>query len=84
MRRWICAALLFATACESQRGGKNCIGIGEDKEPGVKYEYSTQNIVVGIIFVETIFVPAIVLLKDIRCPVEAPPTPAAAPAGGEP
>lgn len=69
----LCLLLAGATlsGCEDHRKGGRCIGVSDDPEPGVKYEVSVQNIVVGAILIETIFVPIIVLLKEIRCPIEA-------------
>jgi hypothetical protein len=66
---FLCLLLLLA-GCESQRGGVRCIGAFEDPEAGVKYEPSTLNIIIGVFLVETLIVPAIVLLKETRCPVQ--------------
>jgi ABC-type sulfate transport system permease component len=74
------AGLCLLSACESQRPGGRCVGINEDRAPGVKYETSVRNIVVAVIFVETIFVPVIVALKELSCPVEQS-QPVTAPAG---
>lgn len=69
MSRYAAILALFLLGCETSRPEGRCIGAFEEKEPGMKYEYSTQNIVVGAILVETIIVPAIVVLKEIQCPL---------------
>lgn len=74
-------ALLLA-ACESSNtiptrkipAGQevSCVGLANDagdRVPGVKYEVSTRNIVVGILFAEMIAPPAFVLLEELKCPV---------------
>jgi hypothetical protein len=77
-------ALLLVSACESERtlsDGKtyDCIGVGEDKEPTLKYKISGQNVAVAIIFSEMIAPPVVVLVSETYCPVSireaAPPSP---------
>lgn len=73
-------ALILTTACESSREiptqkapqGEEikCIGITEKgASPGIEYELSTRNTVVGVIFFQTVFTPIIVLAKETYCPV---------------
>jgi hypothetical protein len=72
----ICALLCFALAgCESHRPAGPCIGLNGDSVPGVKYEYSSQNIIIGIAAVELIAPPVIVVLKELKCPVSPSKTP---------
>lgn len=65
----ILATTLMLTSCTSSTFYGECIGYGEAEEPGLRYEYSTWNIIVGAIFFETIFVPVIIVLNDLKCPV---------------
>lgn len=72
-------ALLLTTACESSREiptrqapqGEEvkCIGVVGTKRPGIEYELSTRNTVVGVIFFQTVFTPVVVLAKETFCPV---------------
>jgi hypothetical protein len=48
---------------------ENCIGAFTDKPANVKYELSLRNAIVGVIFVETIIVPVVVVYKETLCPV---------------
>lgn len=65
----ILAMALTFSACTSSTQYGECIGINDDENPALRYEYSAWNIIVGVIFVETIFVPALVVLNDLKCPV---------------
>lgn len=62
--------LCLVTACESQRHGIRCIGLNGKERPGVEYEYSASNIVIGIVTIEMIAPPVIVVLNELKCPVE--------------
>lgn len=66
----------IVTACDSTKvleDGKPhaCVGAfsDEDREPNVRYRVSENNVVVGVIFVETLYVPAVVLLSETYCPI---------------
>jgi len=66
--------LLLLTACESSRhvdgyGDAECIGVDDMKDPKLTYEVSTRNVIVGLIFVETIIVPIVTVLDQFYCPV---------------
>jgi len=62
--------LLANTAgCRSRTDYGECVGINDaDRRPTLHYRLSTRNLVLGIIFVETIFAPLIVLLSEMYCP----------------
>lgn len=61
--------VLFLAGCQSKTDFGSCIGINDKKNPKVEYRYSTQNIVIGIIFSETIIVPVVVVLDSLECPI---------------
>jgi hypothetical protein len=73
-RRIACvlAAMVLLTGCEKSReiNGKTieCIGLDDSPQSGVTYEVSTRNVVVDIIFVETLIVPIWSVLEDVKCP----------------
>lgn len=63
-------ALVSASGCESSTGYGPCIDAAkDDANPKLVYRLSTRNTVLGIIFVETIFTPIIVLVSETFCPV---------------
>ena len=78
MMRTIAAVLLLAAAaCQSSTVHGECIGVFGDQDPALRYRVSTRNVVLGIVFIETVFVPAVVVLSEIQCPVGRIPQPKA-------
>lgn len=55
--------------CTSQTPFGSCIGVTSEKDPTLKYEIPTENVVMGIIFWETVVVPVVVVLNETYCPV---------------
>lgn len=62
-------AMLSLTACTSRTSYGDCIGAFEEEAPGLKYKVDTMNVVWGIVFMETIIVPVVVVLDETKCPV---------------
>lgn len=62
-------AALMMSACTSETAFGDCVGFDDDKDPALKYEISTRNVVLGIIFIETIIVPVVVALDEVECPI---------------
>ena len=60
-------AVLFG--CESETSFGKCIGINDERDPSLHYKVSTTNVVIGIVFIETVFAPAIVVLDELYCPI---------------
>lgn len=60
-------------SCDSERriNGKvvQCSGVLRDKTPGYKYDVATKNIVYAVVFGQTLIVPALVVAKELQCPV---------------
>jgi len=67
----IILVLTFLAGCRTEVNKVPCVGLNGKKVPGVEYEYSAQNIIAGIIFIELIIPPVIVVLEGLECPVEA-------------
>lgn len=61
-------ALSLFTGCTSSTDFGECIGILDKKLPGLKYEYDIGNIIVAMVFSETLIVPGIVIFKQLECP----------------
>jgi hypothetical protein len=73
-------AALFVSACESSRTiptkahpkGQEirCVGVnGKHKVPGIDYDYSGRNVVIGILGIEMVAPPVVVLLSELECPI---------------
>lgn len=63
--------MVFASGCRSSTSYGECVGIQEEDQmkPNLQYKLSVRNTVLGVIFFETIFAPAIWLFADFKCPV---------------
>lgn len=62
-------AAWMTAACTSETELGPCIGAFDDPTPGLVYKVSVWNLFLAGFFVETIVVPAIVVAKEVRCPV---------------
>lgn len=71
MKRLLAALLLIATtaSCVSRTEYGECIGVFDEGDSKLRYKPSGWNIAMGIIFIETIFVPIIVIFDQTKCPV---------------
>lgn len=61
--------LLALAGCTSKTEFGECVGMMDDKKPGLEYKASGWNIAMGIIFVELIFPPVLVVVDQFHCPV---------------
>ena len=61
--------LLLLSGCTTSTPHGKCVGINGTKNPVMRYEYDTTNVVVAVIFAETIVVPIIVLMDELQCPI---------------
>lgn len=64
------ALALAVSGCTTRTSGGECIGIADDKVPGVQYKVSVWNVIVGLLFIETIVVPVVVVADELMCPKE--------------
>jgi len=70
MKRFaIIALFLTLTGCASKTAYGPCIGAFDDKDPSKVYKLSVRNTVLAVLFIETIFVPVIVVVNEALCPV---------------
>jgi hypothetical protein len=65
----IAMCLMFA-ACTFHTSKGACVGLAteDQKKPGVTYKVSWWNVVIGVLLVETVIVPAVVLIDNLQCP----------------
>lgn len=70
MKKILLASLLFlCVACESANGFGSCIGIADKEDPRFEYKVSTRNVLIGLVFSQSLVVPGYILLEEIKCPV---------------
>lgn len=67
---WLAVAALLAAGCTSKTDFGPCVGVTDDRDPSLTYKVNTLNVVIGVIFVETIIVPVVVLFDELTCPVD--------------
>jgi hypothetical protein len=60
---------LLASGCTSKTEFGNCIGIADDRDPKLNYKMDIWNAGLGILFVEFIIPPIIVVADEFYCPV---------------
>jgi thioredoxin-related protein len=73
MKKSLIALLLllavFASACESSTKYGDCVGVLDTKKENLVYHTSVLNVVLAVIFSETIIVPVYVVFDEVECPV---------------
>lgn len=70
MKKLIAAIVLLSMmGCTTRTEFGECIGLGETPNPTLHYKLSAWNVALGIVFIETIFVPIVVAVDDTYCPV---------------
>lgn len=57
------------TACTGETEYGECVGFGKDRDPALKYEVSTRNVVWTVIGSETAVVPIVWALEYVYCPM---------------
>jgi hypothetical protein len=70
MKAIIVMLLILLSACTTQTEYGKCVGINDAQKPNLVYKASGWNIAMSIIFFETVFVPIVVVMDDLYCPVD--------------
>ena len=65
----IALATVFLAGCTTRTQYGECVGLGDDKNPALHYKVDVWNAFLGIVFIETVIVPIIVIVDEIECPV---------------
>jgi hypothetical protein len=70
MKKSIAVLILIAllAGCENSTKYGDCIGITDTEQSNLNYKVSGLNVAIGVIFSETIVVPAVVVFSDLKCP----------------
>jgi hypothetical protein len=65
------AAFILAclVGCTDTTAFGACVGISDQPNPALLYKPSVRNIVIAIIFSETIIVPVVVIVNQLNCPI---------------
>lgn len=61
--------LILLSGCVSKTSFGPCIGVLDERDPHLIYKASGWNIAMAIIFIETVFVPVIVVVDQTLCPI---------------
>lgn len=62
------ASMLFLSACTERTQFGECIGVTDEPDPNLNYKIDTWNAVIGIVFIETLVVPVVILNDQFYCP----------------
>ena len=62
-------AALSLAGCTTQTEYGPCVGISDEKNPNLVYKIDVTNAVLGIVFIETIIVPIVILADETFCPI---------------
>ena len=75
MKRLLVAAALavMVAGCTSQTAVGPCVGAFDQRDPHLIYKLALFNVFIGILFLETIIVPLIVVADETLCPTEGVP-----------
>lgn len=57
------------TGCTSRTEYGSCVGVNDTQDPALHYKVSSWNVAMGIIFIETIIAPIVVVNDQLYCPV---------------
>jgi hypothetical protein len=60
---------LTLSGCTSSTEYGECVGITDQKDPTLRYEYNAGNVIVAVAFSETIIIPVIVIFSNLKCPI---------------
>ncbi len=60
---------LCVSGCTSKTDFGPCIGAFDDKDPSLIYKANGWNIAMGVVFVELIVPPIIVIVDETLCPI---------------
>ncbi len=56
------------SGCVYRNSCGECIGLADKEKEGIEYTIRPINLIVGVLFFETVVVPAVVLLCCLKCP----------------
>lgn len=68
MKYFILLSFLFLAGCKSKTEFGECIGAFDDGDPKLNYKLSVRNLVLGVVFIELIVPPIIIVAEKTRCP----------------
>lgn len=69
MRALFLASLVILTGCTQRNSYGDCVGLDDKKDPKLEYKLSIWNIAMGILFMELLIPPIVVVADELECPV---------------
>lgn len=70
MTRVLALLMLALVGCTKSTEYGKCIGLNGTEDPKLVYHYSAWNIGMGVIFFTLVVPPIVVVLDELKCPVE--------------
>ena len=70
----VACIVVFSWLYTSKTEYGECVGLGETQTESLVYEVDTGNVIIAIVGVESIIIPAYIVLKDLYCPTGIKPT----------
>jgi hypothetical protein len=64
----LAVAIALLAGCTSRTEFGDCIGLADEKDPALVYRLSAWNLVLGVVFFQTIVVPVMVAVEQTYCP----------------
>jgi hypothetical protein len=65
----LASMMVMLVGCSSSTQYGDCVGLGEEQNPNLKYRISAQNVAVGILFFSLVIPPVVVVADEFYCPV---------------
>jgi hypothetical protein len=69
MKYLLIVLILLAVGCTEKTAYGPCVGLNDKQDPSKIYKVDSNNLILGIVFFETVFVPVIVAVDELYCPI---------------
>lgn len=64
----LAVAAVALGGCTTMTPYGSCVGVIDSKNPKLEYRVEPLNVVMGVVFWETVVVPAVVVATQLQCP----------------
>lgn len=69
MKTLLIMSLLLLASCSGTTQYGSCVGINDKQDSKLEYRVSIWNVAMGIVFIEMLFPPIVVVANEFYCPV---------------